>query len=175
MKITSTASRPSHKSHSLYSRPSRGCNHNNWDNVRAASRMVTLRCRVCQKQKRVISFVGWKCRAFMSAEGCGESACSKYHVNYKKQCLEERVKNHGVAVMHKVRVEHVRSTNNSYDTETDCTRGLDGSYSGSECCPSSPQETGSTCSSEQSLSSTRETTAQYCNNPYSWTTSLIYV
>eukprot|EP01060_Flectonema_neradi_P005724 TRINITY_DN1382_c5_g1_i6.p1 TRINITY_DN1382_c5_g1~~TRINITY_DN1382_c5_g1_i6.p1 ORF type:complete len:306 (+),score=77.30 TRINITY_DN1382_c5_g1_i6:60-920(+) len=84
------------------------CSHNNWDNVRAEKQFITLRCRECQRQHRVgLTGADWKCQSFGTAEGCQDSACTKYHVNYKKQSLEERAKIHGLRVVNYVRLGKV--------------------------------------------------------------------
>eukprot|EP01060_Flectonema_neradi_P018013 TRINITY_DN24825_c0_g1_i1.p1 TRINITY_DN24825_c0_g1~~TRINITY_DN24825_c0_g1_i1.p1 ORF type:complete len:193 (+),score=21.61 TRINITY_DN24825_c0_g1_i1:55-633(+) len=180
-----TASSPSnsHRS-SASSRPSPkgSCTHNNWDNVRAASRLVTLRCRECQKQKRVVTFIDWKCKAFTSPEGCSDESCTKYHVNYKKQCLEERVKVHGAKIMHNVRLKHIRPSlklldNAETDDSATSTRDL-GSETGSESipCETSPHGCSSVTSMRSdSFASSRRRSAQYYNNPYGWDESVVYI
>ena len=91
------------------SKSSRKCIHNNWDNVRAEKKVITLRCRECQKQQRIYTTSGsWKCQSFLTSEGCpdGES-CEKYHINNRKQSLEERVHIHGMSVVNHVRLGKV--------------------------------------------------------------------
>ena len=81
------------------------CEHNSWDNVRADKQFLTLRCRLCQKQHRVaLNATDWKCSDYNKKKGCqlGDT-CVKYHVHYKKQSLEERVRIHGANVVQFVR------------------------------------------------------------------------
>eukprot|EP01060_Flectonema_neradi_P027631 TRINITY_DN37230_c0_g1_i1.p1 TRINITY_DN37230_c0_g1~~TRINITY_DN37230_c0_g1_i1.p1 ORF type:complete len:280 (+),score=51.80 TRINITY_DN37230_c0_g1_i1:58-840(+) len=81
------------------------CEHNSWDNVRADKQFLTLRCRLCQKQHRVaLNATDWKCSDYNKKKGCqlGDD-CPKYHVHYKKQSLEERVRIHGADVVQFVR------------------------------------------------------------------------
>ena len=178
-----TISSPSNSRRSSTSATSsqKGCNHNNWDNVRAASRLVTLRCRTCQKQQRVVTFIDWKCKAFTSPEGCDEEGCTKYHVNYKKQCLEERVRVHGTKVMHNVRLKHIRPMKLGDSAETvDSTstrESVSDSCSESLPCELSPHgySTGTSIRSD-SFSSRRECShSQYYNNPYGWDESVVYI
>ena len=77
----------------------RSCGHNNWDNIRAEKQCIALRCRVCQKQHRVALKVGWKCKDFNTKDGCTDDSCTKYHVHFRKQNLEERVRIHGANVL----------------------------------------------------------------------------
>eukprot|EP01060_Flectonema_neradi_P034504 TRINITY_DN6066_c2_g1_i1.p1 TRINITY_DN6066_c2_g1~~TRINITY_DN6066_c2_g1_i1.p1 ORF type:complete len:249 (+),score=62.14 TRINITY_DN6066_c2_g1_i1:63-809(+) len=77
----------------------RSCGHNNWDNIRAEKQCIALRCRVCQKQHRVALKVGWKCKDFNTKDGCTDPTCTKYHVHFRKQNLEERVRIHGANVL----------------------------------------------------------------------------
>eukprot|EP01059_Diplonema_ambulator_P005570 TRINITY_DN1532_c0_g1_i7.p1 TRINITY_DN1532_c0_g1~~TRINITY_DN1532_c0_g1_i7.p1 ORF type:complete len:201 (+),score=25.09 TRINITY_DN1532_c0_g1_i7:66-668(+) len=82
------------------------CEHNNWDNVRVSKKMMTLRCRVCQRQWRAPVDCVWnklKCTEY-TAEGTCSVACPKLHVNFRKQSLEARFKIHGVSVIDHVRV-----------------------------------------------------------------------
>eukprot|EP01059_Diplonema_ambulator_P019506 TRINITY_DN3287_c0_g1_i8.p1 TRINITY_DN3287_c0_g1~~TRINITY_DN3287_c0_g1_i8.p1 ORF type:complete len:140 (+),score=56.98 TRINITY_DN3287_c0_g1_i8:302-721(+) len=82
------------------------CKHNNWDNVRVNKRVIVLRCRVCQRQWRTDVEHVWKvlrCRTYLG-EGTCDAACTKMHINYKKQSLEARVNIHGPKVMDYVRV-----------------------------------------------------------------------
>ena len=87
----------------------RKCHHNNWDNVRAEKQFITLRCRECQRQHRIgpsdnWKAVDWKCHEFNTPEGCVSPTCDKYHVNHKKQTLEERARIHGLWVVNYVRL-----------------------------------------------------------------------
>eukprot|EP01060_Flectonema_neradi_P021467 TRINITY_DN2912_c0_g2_i1.p1 TRINITY_DN2912_c0_g2~~TRINITY_DN2912_c0_g2_i1.p1 ORF type:complete len:282 (+),score=68.14 TRINITY_DN2912_c0_g2_i1:53-847(+) len=87
----------------------RKCNHNDWDNVRAEKQFITLRCRECQRQHRIgpsdnWKIVDWKCHDFNTPEGCTNTQCNKYHVNHKKQTLEERARIHGLWVVNYVRL-----------------------------------------------------------------------
>eukprot|EP01060_Flectonema_neradi_P032697 TRINITY_DN524_c0_g1_i1.p1 TRINITY_DN524_c0_g1~~TRINITY_DN524_c0_g1_i1.p1 ORF type:complete len:215 (+),score=32.70 TRINITY_DN524_c0_g1_i1:60-647(+) len=83
------------------------CNHNNWDNVRVETGMITLRCRECQCQYRTkveSVFGAAKCELFTKPEGCplGDD-CSKIHIHFRKQSLKERVAGHGVSVLDRVK------------------------------------------------------------------------
>eukprot|EP01060_Flectonema_neradi_P010081 TRINITY_DN17213_c0_g1_i1.p1 TRINITY_DN17213_c0_g1~~TRINITY_DN17213_c0_g1_i1.p1 ORF type:complete len:165 (+),score=32.30 TRINITY_DN17213_c0_g1_i1:102-596(+) len=82
-------------------RGQRKCEHNDWDNVRIEKRsvkVITLRCRVCQCQKKVPLTKNWKCEDF-SAGACNTEGCKKLHVNQRKQSLEERIRIHGVKLV----------------------------------------------------------------------------
>ena len=82
-------------------RGQRKCDHNDWDNVRIEKRsvkVITLRCRVCQCQKKVPLTKSWKCEDFSIGE-CPTEGCKRPHVNQRKQSLEERIKIHGVKLV----------------------------------------------------------------------------
>eukprot|EP01059_Diplonema_ambulator_P006004 TRINITY_DN1578_c0_g1_i3.p1 TRINITY_DN1578_c0_g1~~TRINITY_DN1578_c0_g1_i3.p1 ORF type:complete len:219 (+),score=32.52 TRINITY_DN1578_c0_g1_i3:62-658(+) len=82
------------------------CEHNNWDNVRVSKRVMTLRCRVCQKQWRAPVEAVWntlKCAEYQEEGSCVEG-CRKLHINYRKQNLEARFQIHGESVIDQVRV-----------------------------------------------------------------------
>eukprot|EP01064_Diplonema_japonicum_P007806 TRINITY_DN15439_c0_g1_i1.p1 TRINITY_DN15439_c0_g1~~TRINITY_DN15439_c0_g1_i1.p1 ORF type:complete len:195 (+),score=45.79 TRINITY_DN15439_c0_g1_i1:27-587(+) len=82
----------------------RCCRHNNWDNVRVAKGLMTLRCRECQKQWRAAVDLVWgglKCEAFGTDDGCEESEllCEKLHIHNRKLSLDDRVRQHGEDIL----------------------------------------------------------------------------
>eukprot|EP01059_Diplonema_ambulator_P032222 TRINITY_DN621_c0_g1_i3.p1 TRINITY_DN621_c0_g1~~TRINITY_DN621_c0_g1_i3.p1 ORF type:complete len:165 (+),score=27.01 TRINITY_DN621_c0_g1_i3:63-497(+) len=83
------------------------CEHNNWDNVRVSKKIMTLRCRVCQKQWRAHVeevWFRWKCPQYAKGNTCSAPDCPKLHINYRKQGLEVRFETHGPSVIEHVRV-----------------------------------------------------------------------
>eukprot|EP01060_Flectonema_neradi_P038122 TRINITY_DN7912_c0_g1_i1.p1 TRINITY_DN7912_c0_g1~~TRINITY_DN7912_c0_g1_i1.p1 ORF type:complete len:222 (+),score=37.76 TRINITY_DN7912_c0_g1_i1:35-667(+) len=86
-------------------KPSRTCSHNEFDTVRAHKGKATLRCRVCQKQSRVLHITSsdLRCKDFNTPAGCQVPNCKKFHIHYKKQTLETRCSIHGKEIMKSVR------------------------------------------------------------------------
>eukprot|EP01060_Flectonema_neradi_P009348 TRINITY_DN1666_c1_g2_i1.p1 TRINITY_DN1666_c1_g2~~TRINITY_DN1666_c1_g2_i1.p1 ORF type:complete len:240 (+),score=45.11 TRINITY_DN1666_c1_g2_i1:46-765(+) len=68
------------------------CEHNNWDNIRARSGAITLRCRTCQSQWRVPLQTLRRCPHFGSdanSKKCQKGdKCHKLHIHRKKQRAE---------------------------------------------------------------------------------------
>ena len=87
--------------------PARPCSHNNWDNVRARKGAVTLRCRTCQAQWRVMLQTVRRCPHFDTGRCNKNENCPKLHVHRSKQSLNERVQSFGDQVLHRV-PRHVR-------------------------------------------------------------------
>eukprot|EP01059_Diplonema_ambulator_P033321 TRINITY_DN6903_c0_g1_i2.p1 TRINITY_DN6903_c0_g1~~TRINITY_DN6903_c0_g1_i2.p1 ORF type:complete len:157 (+),score=31.65 TRINITY_DN6903_c0_g1_i2:124-594(+) len=78
------------------------CDHNHWDNVRVHKLMMTLRCRVCEKQWRAPVVEVWgrlRCSAYDRGQCPKGTRCLLLHVAQKKAPLERRVRSHGVAVL----------------------------------------------------------------------------
>eukprot|EP01064_Diplonema_japonicum_P001473 TRINITY_DN1094_c2_g1_i1.p1 TRINITY_DN1094_c2_g1~~TRINITY_DN1094_c2_g1_i1.p1 ORF type:complete len:203 (+),score=51.72 TRINITY_DN1094_c2_g1_i1:53-661(+) len=90
---------------------SRCCEHNSWDNVRVCKKVMTLRCRVCQKQWRTPVDSVWelKCDAFGAGKCPEGDSCLRMHIHYRKQTLEERVRSHGTEVLHHVRSSRLKT------------------------------------------------------------------
>eukprot|EP01064_Diplonema_japonicum_P030804 TRINITY_DN5321_c0_g1_i1.p1 TRINITY_DN5321_c0_g1~~TRINITY_DN5321_c0_g1_i1.p1 ORF type:complete len:235 (+),score=33.50 TRINITY_DN5321_c0_g1_i1:61-765(+) len=86
------------------------CDHNDWDNVRVAKGLMTLRCRACQKQWRAAVDMVWgrlKCANFGSEEGCSDKPCSKLHIHNRKLSLEARVRQHGGGILSQISTTRV--------------------------------------------------------------------
>eukprot|EP01064_Diplonema_japonicum_P039486 TRINITY_DN990_c3_g1_i1.p1 TRINITY_DN990_c3_g1~~TRINITY_DN990_c3_g1_i1.p1 ORF type:complete len:226 (+),score=38.04 TRINITY_DN990_c3_g1_i1:80-679(+) len=133
------------------------CDHNDWDNVRVNKKVMTLRCRVCQKQWRMrveVVWNTWKCEVYSSNNGKCHSDCKKLHINYRKQNLETRFQIHGQVVIDHVRVGRAQS-----DVQTKIetlTRPGSGSSS-PRTDPSAPPS--------PSLSSS---SSSFTHDPYTW-------
>eukprot|EP01064_Diplonema_japonicum_P031433 TRINITY_DN5615_c0_g1_i1.p1 TRINITY_DN5615_c0_g1~~TRINITY_DN5615_c0_g1_i1.p1 ORF type:complete len:354 (+),score=116.56 TRINITY_DN5615_c0_g1_i1:56-1117(+) len=78
------------------------CSHNNWDNVRARKGAVTLRCRTCQSQWRVMLQSARRCPHFDTGRCNKNEKCPKLHVYRSKQSLNERVQSFGDGILQRV-------------------------------------------------------------------------
>ena len=87
--------------------PVRPCDHNTWDNVRARKGAVTLRCRTCQSQWRVLLQSVRRCPHFDTGRCNKAGQCAKLHVFRSKQSLNQRVQSFGDQVLNRVPA-HVR-------------------------------------------------------------------
>ncbi|KAJ9468815.1 hypothetical protein DIPPA_20476 [Diplonema papillatum] len=91
-------------------RSERPCGHNAWDNVRAAKGKITLRCRKCQLQWRAPAELARheaRCEAFADGKCDLGDHCEKMHLHYRKQCLEERLSQHGKSVLKRVKPQNL--------------------------------------------------------------------
>ncbi|KAJ9437488.1 hypothetical protein DIPPA_34795 [Diplonema papillatum] len=77
----------------------RPCDHNNWDDVRTRNGVKVLRCRVCQKQFKLISKTVPRCAQFLQEGTCEKPVCSQLHVHKKKKPLNERHNEFGEDVL----------------------------------------------------------------------------
>eukprot|EP01059_Diplonema_ambulator_P035777 TRINITY_DN8586_c1_g1_i1.p1 TRINITY_DN8586_c1_g1~~TRINITY_DN8586_c1_g1_i1.p1 ORF type:complete len:255 (+),score=42.38 TRINITY_DN8586_c1_g1_i1:50-814(+) len=125
------------------------CDHNDWDNVRVNKKVMTLRCRVCQKQFRLHVNEVWnnrKCDEFTTQGSCHEH-CPKLHINYRKQNLETRFKNHGASVLNHVRIGRAQA---------DVQQKVDGLKATIESSP------------ESSPGPTPPSSPYFTHDPYTW-------
>ncbi|KAJ9469810.1 hypothetical protein DIPPA_27738 [Diplonema papillatum] len=120
------------------------CNHNTWDNVRVCKKVMTLRCRICQKQVRMPVEDVWaaKCELFGPSKCQLASACPKMHIHYRKENLDERVKKHGSTVLQHVRPNKPGSPADGADAASSqpAADGTSAPQQGGLQAPAEPQE-----------------------------------
>ena len=119
--------------------PVRPCDHNTWDNVRARKGAVTLRCRTCQSQWRVLLQSVRRCPHFDTGRCQKAGQCAKLHVFRSKQSLNQRVQSFGDQVLNRVPA-HVRSTVEGAEAlkdenEAEISTVVRNTHSAHLCCP----------------------------------------
>ncbi|KAJ9466004.1 hypothetical protein DIPPA_09782 [Diplonema papillatum] len=120
----------------------RCCSHNSWDNVRVTKGLMTLRCRVCQKQWRVRVDLVWnqlKCETFNSENSCTAESCPLLHLHYRKQSLEDRFKSHGATVLDHVKSGRITKDVMSKVVKLETTDDVKTASNGSRCSTTSGQ------------------------------------
>eukprot|EP01064_Diplonema_japonicum_P030806 TRINITY_DN5321_c0_g1_i3.p1 TRINITY_DN5321_c0_g1~~TRINITY_DN5321_c0_g1_i3.p1 ORF type:complete len:214 (+),score=51.84 TRINITY_DN5321_c0_g1_i3:75-644(+) len=139
------------------------CDHNDWDNVRVAKGLMTLRCRACQKQWRAAVDMVWgrlKCANFGSEEGCSDKPCSKLHIHNRKLSLEARVRQHGGGVLNMICTSRVtKETLNKI-------KKIEEQMSIDKCVPHIISESSGSSKSRSSSNESKATT--FTHDPYAW-------